>query len=145
MTISATTSATTSTTSTSTSTSTTSALSSLTTSDFLTLLTTELENQNPLDPTSSSEMASLCASMTQISQAESTNSYLSAVSDSLTSMISNQAVSYLDKTITYEDSSSTEVSDTVTGITYKNGSVYLTTKGGDSVSLSDVLSVSLDS
>ena len=145
MSTSAITAAATSSTTTSSSTSTTSAYSSMTTADFLTLLTTELENQNPLDPTSSSEMASLCASMTQISQADTTNSYLSTISDSLASLSSNQALSYLDKTITYENSSSKEVSDTVTGISYKSGSIYLTTKGGDSVALSDVISISQNS
>lgn len=115
---------------------------SLTSSDFLTLLLTELENQNPLEPTSTSEMTSLYASLTQIAQTEETNTALSELSDSLTSLSGNQALSYLNKTITYLDDSSTEVSDTVTAITYDDGTTYLTTKGGDSVSLSEVLGVS---
>jgi len=123
-------------------TSTTSALSSLTTEDFFKLFTTELENQNPLDPTSSDEMASLCASMTQISQGEKTNNYLSTISDSLSTVNGNQALSYLDKTITYANASASEVSDTVCGITYQNGAVYLETNGGASVALSEVLGVS---
>ena len=115
---------------------------SLTSSDFLTLLLTELENQNPLEPTSTSEMTSLYASLAQISQTEDTNTALTELSDSLASLSGNQALSYLNKTITYLNDSSTEVSDTVTGITYEDGATYLTTEGGDSVALSDVLGVS---
>jgi flagellar basal-body rod modification protein FlgD len=138
MTISATTSATTATSSTST----TSALNSLTSNDFLTLMLAELQYQDPLNPTSTSEMASLFGTLTQVSQSAGTNTYLSAMADSISVLSNNQAVSYLDKTITYLDSSSTEVSEKVTGITYKSGVAYLTTAGGNSVAISSVTGVS---
>jgi flagellar basal-body rod modification protein FlgD len=123
-------------------TSSTSALTSLTSDDFLKLLLTELENQNPLDPASTKDMASMFGTLTQVSQAAESNTYLSQVADYMSSLSNNQAVSYLDKTITYLDSSSSSVSDTVSGVTYKSGVACLTTKGGDSVALSSVTSVS---
>jgi flagellar basal-body rod modification protein FlgD len=138
MTISAITSATTDTSTISTS----STISSLTSDDFLTLLLAELNNQNPLEPASTSEMASLFGTLTQVSQSAETNTYLSEVADSISSLSNNQAVSYLDKTITYLDSSSTEVSEKVTGITYKSGVTYLTTEGGNLVAISSVTGVS---
>lgn len=137
MTISAITSATTDTSATSTS----STLSSLTSDDFLTLLLAELNNQDPMNPTSTSEMASLFGTLTQVSQSAETNTYLAEVAETMSSLSNNQAVSYLDKTITYLDASSTAVSEKVTGVTYESGVVYLTTAGGNSVALSSVTGV----
>jgi len=120
----------------------TSSLTSLTADDFLELLLAELENQDPLDPASTSDMASLFGTLTQVSQSTETNTYLSGIADSIASMNNNNAVSYLDKTITYLDSSSTEVSEKVTGVAYKSGVSYLTTAGGNSVAMSSVTGVS---
>jgi len=110
------------------------------TDDFLGLLLTELENQDPMDPVSTSEMASQFASLTQVSQLNATNDYLKALS-------SNQAVDYLGKTISYAgeknaDETSPEKTSLVTGVTYKDGVSYLVTKDGENIALDSVTGVS---
>jgi len=110
------------------------------TEDFLGLLLTELENQDPMDPVSTSEMASQCASLTQVSQLNETNDYLKTLS-------SNQAVDYLGKTISYageksSDGTSPEKTSLVTGVTYKDGASYLVTKEGENIALSSLTGVS---
>lgn len=115
---------------------------SLDTSDFLTLLLTELENQDPTDPVDVSEMTSLFSDLTQVSAAVTTNEYLSTLVDSISSLSNNQAVSYLGKTITYTNSDSTETTALVNGVTYEDGVAYLNTEGGDKVALSSVKEVS---
>ena len=134
--ISALTSSTTSTTATS------SALSSLDTSDFLELLLAELDNQDPTDPVKTSELTSLFASLTQVSAAQTTNEYLSTLVDSMSSLNSSQAVSYLGKTITYTGSDSMEATAVVNGVEYDDGVAYLVTEGGDKVEMSSVTGVS---
>lgn len=110
------------------------------TEDFLGLLLTELQNQDPMDPVSTSEMASQFASLTQVSQLNKTNDYLATLS-------STQAVDYLGKTISYagetdSEGNSTEKSSLVTGVAYKDSVPYLVTKDGDEVSLSSVTGIS---
>jgi len=110
------------------------------TEDFLGLLLTELKNQDPMDPVSTSEMASQFASLTQVSQLNKTNDYLATLS-------STQAVDYLGKTISYageidSEGSSTEKSSLVTGVAYKDSVPYLVTKDGDEVALSSVTGIS---
>jgi len=110
------------------------------TEDFLGLLLTELQNQDPMDPVSTSEMASQFASLTQVSQLNETNDYLKTLS-------SSQAVDYLGKTISYagetgSDGTSTEKTSLVTGVVYKDSVPYLVTKEGDEVALSSVKGIS---
>lgn len=93
----------TSTTTSSTTSTTSSTLSSLTADDFLTLLLTELENQDPTDPVDSSTMVSQFSSLTQVSQMAEANEYLSSLVDSISASSNSSAVSYLGKTITYDD------------------------------------------
>ncbi|OPY91246.1 MAG: Basal-body rod modification protein FlgD [Syntrophus sp. PtaU1.Bin208] len=109
------------------------------TEDFLDLLLTELKNQDPMDPVSTSEMATQFATLTQVSQLNKTNDYLETLSHS-------QAVDYLGKTISYagknSDGTSTEKTSLVTGVVYKDSVPYLVTKDGDQVALSSVKGVS---
>jgi flagellar basal-body rod modification protein FlgD len=100
----------TSSTSTSTSASTSSALSSLTSEDFLTLLLTELQNQDPTDPISTSDMLQQFSTLTQVADAEKTNSYLSDLADNMSNLSNSQSLNYIGKTITYSCDSIT-VSD----------------------------------
>lgn len=121
---------------------TTSTLTSLTANDFLTLLLTQLQNQDPMDPASTSDMSSLFGTLTQVSQSADTNTYLAQVVDSMAAINNNNAVSYLGKTITYLDATSTEVSEKVTGISFKNSVTCLQTAGGNSVDIGQVTGVS---
>jgi flagellar basal-body rod modification protein FlgD len=122
--------------------STASSIYSLNTSDFISLLLAELENQDPTDPVDVSEMTSLFSDLTQVSAAVTTNEYLSSLVDSISSLSNNQAVSYLGKTITYTNSESTETTSLVNGLKYEDGVAYLMTEGGDKVALSSITEVS---
>ncbi len=123
------------------------------TADFLKLLLTELENQDPMDPVSTSDMASQFASLTQVSQMakvvdsiENMSSTVTKVVDSIESMNNNHAIEYLGKTISYTTENSDGTSETttskVTSIEYMDGIAYLVTENGGKIGLSSVLGVS---
>lgn len=69
-----------------TSTSSTSSSSDLDTSDFLQLLVEEIQNQNPLDPTDTSEFMGQMMSYASYSQQTEMNSTLLSIQESLTSL-----------------------------------------------------------
>ncbi|WP_374569813.1 flagellar hook capping FlgD N-terminal domain-containing protein [Phenylobacterium sp.] len=59
--------------------------------EFLGLLMTQLQNQNPLDPTDPSEFTSQIVSYASLEQQLNTNSYLSSMTDTMSSMSDNLA------------------------------------------------------
>ena len=80
----------TSTTSAATTTSATSSSSSslkLGTTDFLKLLMTQLENQNPLDPSDPTEFTSQLATYSQLEQQISMNDTLTSMSDTMSNVL----------------------------------------------------------
>lgn len=83
----------------------TSSLSSLTASDFLTLLLTELQNQDPTQPMDSSTMLTQFSDLTQVQLAQETNTTLQSLSEAT-------ATGYIGKTISYSGASSDEISVT---------------------------------
>lgn len=85
----------------STSASSSSALSSLTSDDFLSLLLTELQNQDPTEPVSTSDMLQQFSTLTQVANSEKTNSYLSSVAENMSTLSNGQNLNYIGKTITY--------------------------------------------
>lgn len=102
--------ATTSTTSTSTATtslSSSTTSSSLTSSDFLTLLVTELQNQNPLDPTSTNDFVSQLTSYANFEQQTTLNSNLSALATSFNSLLTLNSSNYIGQTVTAKAASAT--------------------------------------
>jgi len=90
-----------STASTTTATNSSDSLSQLGTDDFLTLLLTELQYQDPTDPMDTSQMISQFSNLSQVAQAEETNDYLEAISQYASSMNNSQAVGFIGKTIAY--------------------------------------------
>ncbi len=66
--------------------------------DYMKLMITQLQNQNPLEPLSNNEMASQLAQFSQLQQLETMNSSFSGV---LTATQRNYANSLLDKTVTF--------------------------------------------
>lgn len=105
MSVTATTAATTTTATTSTSTST--ASSSLTSSDFLTLLVTELQNQNPLDPTSTTDFMTQLTSYANFDQQQTLNSNLSSLATSFNSLLTLNSSNYIGQTVTAKADSAT--------------------------------------
>jgi flagellar basal-body rod modification protein FlgD len=78
-----------------------SSLSSLTADDFLKLLLTELENQDPTDPVKTSDMLQEFSTLSQVVQSEKNTEYLKSLNEYISSLSNSQAVSYLGKTISY--------------------------------------------
>ncbi len=69
---------------------------------FLTLLTTELKNQNPLDPTNTSDFTNQLISLANVEQQEQVNTQLSTISDTLNSFGLSNGVAYLNQSVTYD-------------------------------------------
>ena len=66
--------------------------------DYMKLLVTQLQNQNPLEPMDNDQMASQLAQFSQLEQLESMNS---SFADVLTATNRNYANSLLDKNVTF--------------------------------------------
>jgi flagellar basal-body rod modification protein FlgD len=92
---------------TNTSTTSSTASSSLTSSDFLTLLVTELQNQNPLDPTSTNDFISQLTSYANFEQQQELNSNLSSLTTSFNSLLTLNSSNYIGKTVTAKADSAT--------------------------------------
>lgn len=97
MTVSAVSSATTATTTSSSSS--TSSNSTLTSSDFLTLLVSELQNQNPLDATSTTDLVNQLTSYANFTSQQSINSNLSSLASSFSSLVTLNSVNYIGHTV----------------------------------------------
>jgi flagellar basal-body rod modification protein FlgD len=67
---------------------------------FLSLLTTQLKNQNPLDPLDTNQFTSQLVQFSSVEQQLKTNDYLSNLVQSTQNASANAAVSYIGKTVT---------------------------------------------
>jgi flagellar basal-body rod modification protein FlgD len=67
---------------------------------FLSLLTTQLQNQNPLDPLDTNQFTSQLVQFSSVEQQLKTNSYLQAMMTSTQNSTNNEAVSYIGKSVT---------------------------------------------
>lgn len=102
----------------------------LTQKDFLQLLVSQMENQDPLDPQSDTEMAAQMAQFTSLQQT-------TAMSSSLSMM---QADSLLGSTVNLQVDAQDTASGVVQGVMMQNGSPQILVNG-QTYSLSQVLSV----
>lgn len=75
------------------------ASSSLTSSDFLSLLVAELQNQNPLDPTSTTDFVNQLASYANFDSQTTLNSNMSALTTSFNSLMTLNSANYIGHTI----------------------------------------------
>jgi flagellar basal-body rod modification protein FlgD len=98
--------------------------------DFLQLLVTQMENQDPLNPQSDTEMASQMAQFTSLQQS-------SAMSGSLSML---QASSLIGSTVTVQVNSQTTANGVVQGVIMQNGSPQVVVNGAD-YALNQVVSV----
>lgn len=106
MTVSATSSASTATTTTSSSSS-TSSNSTLTSSDFLSLLVSELQNQNPLEATSTTDLVNQLTSYAKFTSQQSINSNLNSLASSFSSLVTLNSVNYIGHTVEAKTDTST--------------------------------------
>ena len=72
---------------------------------FLSLLTAQLENQNPTDPMNTDEMTNQLLSYSQIEQQIQTNDYLESLLLSTNEQSSEAALNYIGKDVTYGSAS----------------------------------------
>jgi flagellar basal-body rod modification protein FlgD len=105
MTVSATSSV--STAATTTSSSSTSSSSTLTSSDFLSLLVSELQNQDPLNATSTTDFINQLTSYANFSQQQSINTNLSSLASSFSSLVTLNSVNYIGHTVEAKTDTST--------------------------------------
>lgn len=110
--------------------------------DYMTLLVTQLKNQNPLEPLNNNEMASQLAQFSQLQQLESMNT---SFSDVLAGIQRAYAMSLIGKDVSFvgpNESDSAGVTSGVVEQVYNNidGKVVLTA-GGYAIGLEDIISV----
>ena len=116
--------------------------------NFLTLFVTQLQNQNPLDPTDNSEFMSQLAQFSSLEQEQQQTGYLASMTSIETASLQldqiTMASTFIGKTITYSnDSNSDEIlTGVVEGVKLeKDGTVSFIIKG-ESVSISNLIEVS---
>lgn len=110
--------------------------------DFMKLLITQLQNQNPLEPLDNNEMASQLAQFSQLQELESINSNFAKV---LTTAERNYANSLIGKEISYKLENQTGSGDVTSGIVeevYNNidGQIILVV-GNHPLGVEDIISV----
>ncbi len=98
--------------------------------DFLNLLMTELQHQDPTQPMDPTQMVSQLATVSEVGQSVQTNHTLSAM---LTSSSLSQAESMIGRTITASDGSTTGI---VSSVTVSSTGATATLTDGSQVSLS---------
>ena len=103
--------------------------------DFLNLLTAQLQNQDPLNPMSGSDFTSQLAQFTQMSGIQQLNTTLTSM---MTLQSITQAANLIGKTITYGSAGS---QGTVASVQMVNGQPVLMV-GGNSVTLDQVQGIS---
>jgi len=81
--------------------------SSLNSADFLKLLTSELQNQNPLNATSTTDFINQLTSYANFSEQQSINSNMSALAGSFASLVTLNSVNYIGHTVQAKTDTST--------------------------------------
>lgn len=130
------------------STSSTSSLSSeISMENFLTLFVTQLQNQNPLDPTDNTEFMSQLAQFSTLEQAQQQTEYLSDISSIGSASLQLDQISlastFIGKTIKYSDDSdsSETLSGIVEGVKLEEDGTVSFIIDGESVSISNFIEV----
>ena len=105
--------------------------STLNQTDFLKLLVTQIQYQDPMNPQSDTQMAAQLAQFTSLQQATQSSSSLSMI----------QANSLVGSTVSIQVDSKTSTSGVVTGVVMSNGAPQITV-GGAHYNLNQITSVS---
>lgn len=110
--------------------------------DYMTLLVTQLQNQNPMDPMDNQEMAAQLAQFSQLQQLETLNASFSGALDmaqrSYASSLIGKEVSF---DVTSEDGTSATVTGEVGEVAVGDDGQIVLAVGDQTVSLSDVTSI----
>ena len=110
--------------------------------DYIRLLVTQLQNQNPLEPMDNNEMASQLAQFSQLQQLETMNS---SFADVLSTTEHNYANSLIGKEISFASVNETGTQEITSGIVEEvinniDGRTVLVA-GNNTIALEDVISV----
>jgi flagellar basal-body rod modification protein FlgD len=106
--------------------------------DFMKLLVTQMQNQNPLNPVNSTDFITQLAQFSQVSSMTTLNGNISQM---LTLQQMTQASSLIGKTVTYLPAGSQmATSGVVSGVQINNGAVNLVV-GNQSIALSQVTGI----
>jgi flagellar basal-body rod modification protein FlgD len=113
-------------------------LGSMTSSDFLNLMITQLQQQDPLDPTSSSDLLGQMSQIDQLQSSTTLNSTLSGLSlqDSISS-----AGNMLGKFVNGQDANGNPIAGNVIGISVQNQVASLNLDSGVSLPMSSITAV----
>lgn len=107
-------------------------------SDFIKMMITQLQNQDPLEPAKNQE---LLAQMSNISQLQSSTDLTGALKTiTLQNGISN-AASMIGKMVTGKDSNGEDMDGIVSSVKVEDGSLYLELDSGKKMSLANVTNI----
>jgi flagellar basal-body rod modification protein FlgD len=81
--------------------------SGLTSTDFMSLLVSELQNQNPLDPTDSTDFINQLTSYANFDQQQTLNTNLNALATSFNSLLTLNSANYIGHSVTAKADSAT--------------------------------------
>jgi flagellar basal-body rod modification protein FlgD len=107
-------------------------------SDFIKLMVTQLQNQDPTQPTSNQD---LLAQMSQIGQLESSDQLQTTMQSVTLQTQVGSASALIGKTVTGIDSSNNSVSGVVNSVSVAGGNVSLNLDSGDSLALTGLSSI----
>lgn len=106
--------------------------------EFLEILVTQLQNQNPLEPTDVTEFTNQIVGYAQLGEQSTTNEKLDSLTSSLTSMVTSQNAGYVGQKVEY-DSAMAPVQDGAASWSYTldgqaaSTSLVVTNQDGDVV------------
>lgn len=110
----------------------------LTPENFIQLMVTQLQNQDPTQPTSNQD---LLAQMSEIGQLESSTELQSTMGSVTLQTQVGSASSLIGKSVTGIDSSNNSVSGVVNSVSVAGGNVSLKLDSGSSLSLSELATI----
>jgi flagellar basal-body rod modification protein FlgD len=113
-------------------------LSSLTPNDFINLMVTELQNQDPTQPESNDELLS---QMSQIGQLESSDSLQTTLSGLAQQNQIGAASSLIGKSVEGTDASNNPVTGVVTSVSIASTGVTLGLDSGSNVALTNITNI----
>lgn len=115
-----------------------SAANTLTANDFIKFMITQLQNQDPLNPTDSNQMLT---QMSQIGQLESSTNLQSSLSTMVQQNQIASAANMIGKYVQGTDQNSNKTTGTVTAVQVTTNGVNLTMDNGDTVPLNNVTAI----
>lgn len=106
--------------------------------DFLRLFVTQMQHQDPLNPTDSAEFTAQLAQFSSLEQLTNINGRLEDLSMYQNSLHNTLTTTLIGRKVTYVGAEDNPAQGTVTGVTFENDVTYLTIDGQLKIQLSDI-------